>query len=78
VALPAGTTIQITLGLTPTSVGGTVPLVNRNSGKLLDSPGGSGQGAALDQSTDTNSNQSVVRLVPTATSGYYRLVSAAF
>ena len=36
---------------------------------------GSGQGAALDQSTDTTSDNQWWRLVPATTSGYYRLTN---
>jgi hypothetical protein len=122
VALPAATTIQITVGLTTTTPTGTYRLVNRNSGKVLDvnggstadgarviqwawtgatnqqwtlapnpdgsyrlravnsgkvldSPGGSAQGAALDQAADTGSDSQWWKLVPAATSGYYRLVN---
>ncbi|MFI2206633.1 discoidin domain-containing protein [Streptomyces sp. NPDC020192] len=54
---------------------GTYKLVNRNSGKVLDSPGGSAQGTNLDQWTDTSSDNQWWKLVPSTTSGYYRLVN---
>ncbi|MER6129153.1 RICIN domain-containing protein [Streptomyces sp. NPDC001795] len=50
-------------------------MVNVKSGKVLDSPGSSAQGAALDQWTDTSSDNQWWKLVPSTTSGYYRLVN---
>jgi alpha-L-fucosidase 2 len=75
VALPAATTIRLTVGLTATTPAATYRLVNRNSGKVLDSPSGSAQGAALDQSSDANSDNQWWTLVPASTSDYYRLVN---
>jgi len=54
---------------------GSVRLRSVNSGKVLDSPAGSAQGAALDQSTETSSDTQWWRLVPAATAGYYRIVN---
>ena len=47
------------------------------SGKVLDSPGGSGQGAALIQWAENGGTNQWWRLVPAATSGYYRLVNVS-
>ncbi|GAA4628147.1 hypothetical protein GCM10023196_043340 [Actinoallomurus vinaceus] len=72
VSLTAGTSTTITVGL----LTGPFKLVNRNSGKVLDDPGGSpNAGTALDQWSDTNSSNQWWKLVPAATSGYYRLVN---
>ena len=54
---------------------GSVRLRSVNSGKVLVSPAGSTQGAALDQATETGGTTRWWRLVPAATSGYYRLVN---
>jgi alpha-L-fucosidase len=54
---------------------GSVRLRSVNSGKVLDSPAGSAQGAALDQSADSDSDNQRWHLVPATTSGYYRLVN---
>lgn len=53
---------------------GSVRLVNRNSGRLLDSPSGAVQGTQLDQWQDTNSDNQWWKLVGTD-GGYYRLVN---
>ncbi|MEU7872860.1 RICIN domain-containing protein [Dactylosporangium sp. NPDC049140] len=54
---------------------GSYRLRSVKSDKVLDSPGGSSQGAALDQWTDNNSDNQWWKLVPATTSGYYRLVN---
>ncbi|MFJ8625022.1 alpha-L-fucosidase [Kitasatospora sp. NPDC093550] len=54
---------------------GSYRLANVRSGKVLDSPGNSAQGANLDQWTgDSGDNQSW-QLAPSAVGGYYRLVN---
>lgn len=53
---------------------GSCRLVARHSGRLLDSPGGSGQGAQLDQWQDTGSDNQWWRLVD-AGGGHYRVVN---
>lgn len=53
---------------------GSVRLVNRNSGRLLDSPTGAGQGTQLDQGQDTNSDNQWWKLADTG-DGYCRLVN---
>ncbi|GIF04609.1 glycosyl hydrolase family 95 catalytic domain-containing protein [Actinoplanes siamensis] len=54
---------------------GSCRLRSVNSGKVLDSPSGSVQGAELDQATDTDSDTQWWKLVSASTSGYYRLVN---
>ncbi len=44
------------------------------SGKVLDSPSGSGEGTALGQWTDDGGDHQRWKLVPSPTSGYYILV----
>jgi hypothetical protein len=53
---------------------GSVRLVNRNSGRLLDSPAGAGQGTQLDQAQDAGSDNQWWKLADTG-DGYYRLVN---
>ncbi|KJK33651.1 Tat pathway signal protein [Lentzea aerocolonigenes] len=53
---------------------GSVKLVNVRSGKLLDSPGGSGQGAQLVQWADSAGDNQSWRLVPSS-GGHYQLVN---
>ncbi|WP_246038188.1 RICIN domain-containing protein [Saccharothrix texasensis] len=53
---------------------GSCRLAARHSGRLLDSPGGSGQGARLDQWQDTGSDNQWWRLVD-AGGGYHRVVN---
>lgn len=50
------------------------PLARRAGEAFPNSPSGSAQGAGLDQSSDTDSDNQWWKLVP-ATSGYYRLVN---
>ncbi|MDX3693767.1 RICIN domain-containing protein [Streptomyces europaeiscabiei] len=54
---------------------GSYRLVNVRSGKLLESPDSSTQGAALDQSTDDGGDNQWWKLVPSQAGGYYRLVN---
>ena len=54
---------------------GSYRLVSVRSGKALESPDGSTQGAILDQSTDDGGDNQWWNLVPSRTSGYYRLVN---
>ena len=54
---------------------GSLRLSCVRSGKVLDSPGGSGQGAVLIQWADNGGTNQWWNLVPAATSGYYRLVA---
>ncbi|MFF7265082.1 RICIN domain-containing protein [Streptomyces sp. NPDC008159] len=44
-------------------------------GTVLGSPAGSAQGAPLEQATDDDGDNQWWRLVPSPTSGYYRLVN---
>ncbi|MEH0421536.1 glycosyl hydrolase family 95 catalytic domain-containing protein [Streptomyces sp. B21-083] len=53
---------------------GSFRITARHSGRLLDSPGGSGQGDQLDQWQDTNSDNQWWKLVDTG-DGYHRLVN---
>jgi len=54
---------------------GAYRLANEKSGKVLESPGSSAQGAQLDQRTDNNGDSQWWKLVPSSTSGYYRIVN---
>uniref|UniRef100_UPI0006E22C7C alpha-L-fucosidase n=1 Tax=Streptomyces graminilatus TaxID=1464070 RepID=UPI0006E22C7C len=54
---------------------GSFRLSNVRSGKVLESPGGSAQGAALDQWTDNGGDNQSWKLVPSATSGYHQIVN---
>ena len=54
---------------------GSFRLSSVRSGKVLDSPGGSGQGEGLIQWADNGGTNQWWNLVPAATSGYYRLVN---
>ena len=58
-----------------TNSDGSYRLVNVRSGKLLESPAGSGQGAQLGQWADTGSDNQSWQLVPSPTSGYHRIVN---
>jgi alpha-L-fucosidase len=53
---------------------GSYRLVNVKSGKLLQSPNGT-QGAIVTQGTDSGADNQWWKLVPSTTSGYYRLVN---
>ncbi|MGW4058045.1 glycosyl hydrolase family 95 catalytic domain-containing protein [Amycolatopsis sp. NPDC004747] len=53
---------------------GSVRLANRNSGRLLESPAGAGQGTQLDQAQDTGADNQWWQLAGTG-DGYYRLVN---
>ncbi len=67
-----GTNQQFTL---TANADGSYRLTNVRSGKLLDSPGGSGQGAQLVQWTGTTDDNQSWKLVPAQTSGYYQIVN---
>ncbi|WP_020120324.1 RICIN domain-containing protein [Streptomyces canus] len=54
---------------------GSYRLVSVKSGKVLESPGSSAQGAILDQGTDDGGGNQWWKLAPSKTSGYYRLVN---
>lgn len=54
---------------------GSHRLRSANSGLVLASPSGSAQGAALNQSTDADSDTQWWTLVPASTGGYHRLVN---
>jgi alpha-L-fucosidase len=54
---------------------GSYRLASVKSGKILESPDGSAQGANLHQATDAGSDNQWWKLVPSVTSGYYRLVN---
>ncbi|MFG1837293.1 glycoside hydrolase N-terminal domain-containing protein [Micromonospora sp. NPDC049175] len=56
---------------------GSFRLSGVKSGKVLDSPGGSGQGAALVQWADNGGRNQWWNLVPATTSGYHRLVNVS-
>ncbi|MEK8103897.1 RICIN domain-containing protein [Micromonospora sp. M12] len=56
---------------------GSFRLSGVKSGKVLDSPGGSGQGAALVQWADNGGRNQWWNLVPATTSGYYRFVNVS-
>ncbi|RAG86668.1 lectin [Streptacidiphilus pinicola] len=57
-----------------TNADGSFRLRNVNSGLVLDSPGGSGEGTQLDQWTDSGSDNQWWKLAPTS-GGYGRLVN---
>ncbi|MEU6261547.1 alpha-L-fucosidase [Streptomyces sp. NPDC047043] len=57
------------------SADGSYRLANVKSGKLLESPGGSAQGTALDQWTDNGGDNQGWKLVPSPAGGYYRLTN---
>ncbi|MGC9538888.1 alpha-L-fucosidase [Streptomyces sp. UG1] len=56
---------------------GSYLLVNVRSGKVLNSPSGSSQGSALNQWANTSTSNQWWTLVPSETSGHYRLVNVA-
>ncbi|MFE2560355.1 RICIN domain-containing protein [Streptomyces sp. NPDC059352] len=69
--LTAGTRTQVTVGV-------TFRVVNRASGKVLDSPGASTtHGEPLDQWTDTDAPNHRWKLVPAGTSDHHYLVNGA-
>ena len=77
VALPAATTIQITVGLSANAPAGKYRLVNRNSGKVIDVNGGStADGARIIQWTWTGATNQQWTLEPNP-DGSYRLRSVS-
>jgi len=54
---------------------GSYRLSNVRSGKVLESPGSSAQGAGLDQWADDGGDNQAWKLVPARTSGYHQLVN---
>jgi alpha-L-fucosidase len=54
---------------------GSYRLASVKSGKILESPDGTSQGAILHQATDAGTDNQWWKLVPSVTSGYYRLVN---